>query len=190
MRAVREAQARYRAAIINRPPYIPKLQPPKTEVAFGVAAGPGTDDGAVSGYRVLELAIENKVIHATGLVLGVHFKVNGECRRGRRDRRLRGRCSLGRCATTSRSAQLHIQSSFFYRNSIGAGIDGSLSRSTIPFHDDGEIVPLTCGHSKVSVPGPRQGMSFLGSDRSRRRKNARQKKNQACRFHSSNHLTE
>src|ERR1700692_393956 len=51
------------------------LRSAKAEVAFRGSASPGADNRAVARDGVLDLAVENEVVHSAGLVLRVDFKV-------------------------------------------------------------------------------------------------------------------
>src|SRR5262245_15920404 len=88
------------------------LVPAELEVAFGGAACPGTDDSAVPRHGVFDVAVENEMIDPSGLVLGVHLKVNQERRRDRES------------AALARRSELYIEFGHFEWNRVGAGVDG------------------------------------------------------------------
>src|SRR5438093_1010123 len=119
-----------------------KLGPAKDEIASCVATRPCAHDPAVSRNRVLDLAIEHEMVHATGLILGIYFKVDHERRR------------CGRVPSTlSRCSELDIQYRGFQRYSVGARIDDPAGGLTIPRHHNRQVISLTWRRSKIAVPG-------------------------------------
>lgn len=52
------------------------LQTPQPKITPRIPARPSSNDGAVAGNGVLELAIEHEVIHAASLVFRIDFEMN------------------------------------------------------------------------------------------------------------------